>query len=221
MIHEQRPEAARTRLLAPCVGHRKSNGPAATPARRVAAAVRRRPMEPDRFLDNALEHLEAVHRLAVLLRPRATDAADLTMQTFAIASGAADRFERQRLGLRVWLLKLLAAVYRRTRRSAMPPSAGGPPPGRNHRPSRDVAQTAPDACHPDVALRRAIVQLPRESQAILLLWSVEDLTCREIACVLGLPVGTVIRRLDLAKRHVAGAMDRSPVRPGARPGGRI
>ncbi len=232
MIHEQRPEAAVARLSVLCLGHRRSNSPAATPARHVAAAVRGRPMDPDWFLALALEHLEAVHRLAVLLRPRAADAADLTMKTYTIASGAADRFERQQLGLRLWLLKLLAAVYRRTRRSALPRSADGLPFGRDPGPGREGVEGAPDACHPDVAVHRAIVQLPREPQAILLLWSVEGLTCREIAAVLSLPVRAVIRRLDRAKRFVAAAMDRSgstvpshppgpPVRTSARPGERI
>ncbi len=157
----------------------------------------RRPTDAERFMDLALEHLEAVHRLAVLLSPSLADAADLTMMTYTIASRAADRFERQQLGLRPWLLKLLAAACRRRRRGTVLRSADGPPP--------------PGTSHPDVAMKRAIERLPRMSRAILLLWSVENLASCAIADVLGLPVGSVIRRLHRARRLVAEAMDRSRV----------
>jgi RNA polymerase sigma-70 factor (ECF subfamily) len=57
-------------------------------------------------------------------------------------------------------------------------------------------------------IRRAIGQLPREQQAILSLFYVEELSLRSIAEALSLPIGTVKSRLHYARNNLKEVIER-------------
>jgi RNA polymerase sigma-70 factor (ECF subfamily) len=65
------------------------------------------------------------------------------------------------------------------------------------------------------ATARAIESLPEEQRAVLALVCVEDLSYRETAEVLGIPIGTVMSRLSRARRSLAAALRHEEDRPGA------
>jgi RNA polymerase sigma-70 factor (ECF subfamily) len=65
-------------------------------------------------------------------------------------------------------------------------------------PERDLLRRDEDAC-----VRRALAELPEDSREILVLRDIEDCSYREIADVLGLPLGTVMSRLSRARKAFA------------------
>jgi RNA polymerase sigma-70 factor, ECF subfamily len=68
--------------------------------------------------------------------------------------------------------------------------------------------SAEDAQNEVAAIREAIGQLPREQQAILSLFYVEELSIRNIAEALCLPAGTVKSRLHYARSNLKDVMER-------------
>jgi RNA polymerase sigma factor (sigma-70 family) len=58
------------------------------------------------------------------------------------------------------------------------------------------------------ALREAIKQLPQEQQAVLSLFYMEELSLRDIAEALSLPVGTVKSRLHYARSNLREVIER-------------
>lgn len=64
------------------------------------------------------------------------------------------------------------------------------------------------------ATARAIESLAEEQRAVLALVCVQDLSYRETAEVLGIPIGTVMSRLSRARRILAGAVLDEEDRPG-------
>lgn len=60
--------------------------------------------------------------------------------------------------------------------------------------------------HVDDRLKIAIDALSDEHRSVLLLWGVEGMKYREIAEILGVPLGTVMSRLHRARKAVADAL---------------
>jgi RNA polymerase sigma-70 factor (ECF subfamily) len=55
----------------------------------------------------------------------------------------------------------------------------------------------------DQQLVRALDDLPEDYRAIILLWAVEELSYKEIAAALEIPIGTVMSRLHRARHRLA------------------
>lgn len=74
-----------------------------------------------------------------------------------------------------------------------------------------AAKEAPaDDMHDEAgAIREAIGRLPREQQAILSLFYLEELPIRSIAEALSLPIGTVKSRLHYARNHLKDVVERN------------
>jgi RNA polymerase sigma-70 factor (ECF subfamily) len=60
--------------------------------------------------------------------------------------------------------------------------------------------------HLDERLKRALENLQEEYQLVLLLWAVEELSYKEIAEVLDVPIGTVMSRLHRARQKLAAQL---------------
>jgi RNA polymerase sigma-70 factor (ECF subfamily) len=157
----------------------------------------------------ALPHLDSVYRMARALGSDAAEADDLVQETFTRAYRAFDRFELHEFGAKPWLLRILQNVFytakgkqRREPRlledidlshfvdelswsERMPVSAGGL-----------------DWDHFDEELKSAVAQLQPEYRIVLLLWSIEGLSYREIADLCECALGTVMSRLYRARRTV-------------------
>ncbi len=58
------------------------------------------------------------------------------------------------------------------------------------------------------AVRRLILELPEDQRAVLMLVSVDGLSYKEAADVLGVPMGTVMSRLARARARLADALGR-------------
>jgi RNA polymerase sigma-70 factor (ECF subfamily) len=60
------------------------------------------------------------------------------------------------------------------------------------------------------AVEQAIQRLPEEFRSVLVLVCIEDLSYREAAEVLGVPIGTVMSRLARARRNIASDLGLEP-----------
>ena len=141
-------------------------------------------------------HHAMLYRYAYRLAASTADAEDLTQQTFLVAQTKLHQLrEPQSAG--PWLKAILRNCYL----------------GQQH--NRTVSESTLDLSLdwlPDEAeqpndidreaLDRALDELPEEFRIVLLLFYFEQLTYREIAEQLGLPLGTVMSRLSRAKSHL-------------------
>jgi len=167
-------------------------------------------LERERFEAMALEHLDAVHRMAMHLAREPNEAADLVQETYLRALKSSDGFEERGGGIRSWLFTILHnTFYSRVKRAKRSPMAveaffgeASAEPGPDEPPAAwDLASF--DWEHVDGRLREAIDELRPEHREALLLWGVEGLKYREIAAITGVPIGTVMSRLHRARKILA------------------
>lgn len=163
-------------------------------------------MDREEFETLALEHMQAVYRMALQLTRHPDDAADLVQETYLRALGVADRFEERGGGIRSWLFKILHNAFysRMSQRRRGPASIDHADLHPDQAPGPDEAKPAWDIAgldweHVDDRLKEAIERLSSEYRIVLLLWGVEGMKYREIADVLDVPIGTVMSRLYRAR----------------------
>lgn len=155
----------------------------------------------DRFSDDLIAFLPNLRRFALSLC-RSTDLADDLVQiTAERALAARDRFDPS-TRIEAWLLRILRNAWiDHARRTATQGT------------SVDIEET-PDASIADgtahvesvLMLRRtetAIATLPDDQREVMMLVCVDDLSYREAAEVIGVPIGTVMSRLARARLALA------------------
>jgi RNA polymerase sigma-70 factor (ECF subfamily) len=189
-------------------GHGREPGRETEPARETMAE--RASVDPDkaqRFREIALPHLDAVYTLARYLLRNADDADDAVQECYLRALRHFDAF--QGTSIRPWLMAILRNVCRAEyarRTTADVPDA-------------DVAEAAvPLWQEPQQTPEREILgrmdgevvrglltALPDQFREVLVLREVNDLSYRDIANVIGAPVGTVMSRLARARMMLRDA----------------
>ncbi len=167
-------------------------------------------MDRNQFEDLALEHLDAVYRMAMQLSRHPDEAADLVQETYLKALRAADGFEERGGGIRSWLFKILHNVFcTRIRRAEREPISvdefhdladGDPGPGE---PAPAWNLSAFDWEQVDERLKSTIENLQPQYRVVLLLWGVEGMKYRQIAEIERIPIGTVMSRLFRARNILA------------------
>ncbi len=143
--------------------------------------------------DLVQQHYVFLYRFAYRLCGSSHDAEDLTQQAFLAAQRHHDQI-RDAGKVRAWLVAILRNAYRRSfRRQA----AGRP------LPLDDIPEPAlepPDDQPLDEAqLQAALAELPEEFRSVIVLYYLEQLSYREIAELLEIPIGTVMSRLSRGK----------------------
>ena len=162
----------------------------------------------------ALVHLDTIYNSAIRMTGNATDAEDLVQETFLKAYRFFHKFRKDSNCL-AWLFKIMKNSYiNRFRQKAREPitistDAGGPeketgfpePPGTDADPADLMYEKLLDD-----EVEAAVRALPEEFKLVVLLSDVEGLQYREIADVLGCPIGTVRSRLsrgrNLLRKHL-------------------
>jgi RNA polymerase sigma-70 factor (ECF subfamily) len=171
-------------------------------------------VERSEFEKLSLEHLDAVYRMALQLAKHPDEASDLVQETYLRALKSSAGFEEKGGGVRSWLFTILHNVfYTRAKRKARGPVSVGEfheADGNTRQP--DEAPPAWDLRsidweHVDGRLKGAIDALSEEHREVLLLWGVEGMKYREIAGVLGVPIGTVMSRLHRARAILADSLE--------------
>ena len=162
------------------------------------------PGKARRFRDAALPHLDDAYTLARYLLRDATDAEDAVQECYLRALRHFDSYRGP--AMKPWLLAILRNVCKvEFARRALQPM----PPGRNEdEPAEDPPlwqepPPSPEAellrRHDDEAIRRLVASLPEPFREAIVLRDINDLSYRDIAEVLGVPVGTVMSRLARAR----------------------
>jgi RNA polymerase sigma-70 factor (ECF subfamily) len=159
-------------------------------------------MEFNDFTDEILPHLPALLRLA--RRFSRHDAEDLVQETFVRALAARHRY-RAGSNARAWLCRILCNLAVSAQRRQM----------RDRRLQTRVIELAPASIHVEPRadrdkLRAALDALSPDERRLLELADVDGLRYREIARVLGCPIGTVMSRLHRARRHLSRAAQTPP-----------
>ncbi|ACB77054.1 RNA polymerase sigma factor [Opitutus terrae] len=148
-------------------------------------------------------HYTALYRFALSLARNAQDAGDLVQQTFFVwaTKGASLRDATK---AKSWLFTTLYREFLRTRRhDARATSLDSLPEPEREIATEDVNQVAQlDA--PAVML--ALQNVDETFRAPLTLFYLQDLSYREIADVLDVPIGTVMSRLSRGKAQLRAAL---------------
>ena len=166
-------------------------------------------MDPERtrrFEGLARPNMSAAYNLALWMTRNPADAQDIVQEAFLRAFRFFDGYRGG--DARAWMLQIVRNTARSwlgANRSAilereMPESAEPVAP-----PADDPAERA--ASQADAQqLRAAIAALPEDYREVLVLREFEGLSYREIAEVVGTPVGTVMSRLSRARDRLAASV---------------
>jgi RNA polymerase sigma-70 factor, ECF subfamily len=149
-----------------------------------------------------LVHLDGVFRLALWLIGNRAEAEDVVQETFMHALQSFHRFEPG-TNARAWLFSIMRHVrsnrLRASRRAPIDASDG------DHVERIPAVEQTPQHLTEREVLD-ALAELPPGFQEIVLLCDVEELSYKEIARVLDIPMGTVMSRLHRARRLLRTAL---------------
>jgi RNA polymerase sigma-70 factor (ECF subfamily) len=166
----------------------------------------------DEFEAEALRHLDALYRTALRMTRSEADAEDLVQETYIRAFRFRDQFT---LGtnMKAWLFRILTNTFINTyrRKSAQPEVTDleGVDEFSLYRHMADdrAASSSPD---PEAELLKGVVdtevtealeELPEKFRTTVLL-DVEGFSYKEIAEMLGIPIGTVMSRLHRGRKFL-------------------
>jgi len=174
-----------------------------------------RPDTLDAFETEALSHLDALYGVATRLTRNPADAEDLVQDTLIKAMRARDQFQPG-TNLKAWLFKILTNTFiNRYRRGGLERSVLDGP---DTEPLADGwmstasmnAMRDPEtlALRPllEAEIDRALSKIPEEFRLAVVLSDVEELSYKEIAEVMGCPIGTVMSRLHRGRKLMQKAL---------------
>lgn len=156
----------------------------------------------DQFEKLALEQIDMLYRVARRMCRDAHRAEDLVQETYLRAFRSRDDFDLQEYGIRPWLVRILHNLHvSRGQREARQPALVDD----EHLHSAAVAaEVIPGNWEGmDQQLKRAFENMPEEYQSVMHLWAIEELSYKEIADALNVPLGTVMSRLHRARGRLS------------------
>jgi RNA polymerase sigma-70 factor, ECF subfamily len=162
-----------------------------------------------RFRDLALPYLDDVYSLARYLLGNAVEADDAVQECYLRAYRHFDTYRGPEI--KPWLF----AILRNVCHSARAKAASGPQSSSNGdidettvpvwsepapTPESEIVQR-----HESETIRELVAALPSPFREVIVLREIEDLSYREIADIVGVPVGTVMSRLARARTMLRAA----------------
>jgi RNA polymerase sigma-70 factor (ECF subfamily) len=180
--------------------------PRIAPPARAAAAPTASSAEPRRVTlspDRAVEHVDRLFRVAMMICGNRDEAEDLVQETYAqVLARPRTVHADNELGYLVRALRNthLNGLRRRQRRVRTAPLAEDAPVAATHEHEGDAALLRS-------ALRDAIAALAPAYREVLLQVDVAGMSYREAAAALGVPEGTIMSRLYRARQAVARQLE--------------
>jgi RNA polymerase sigma-70 factor (ECF subfamily) len=174
----------------------------------------RRYLSGDRGAFAALveRHERRMYNLALRMTGREEDARDATQDAFLTALRKLSSF-RGEAAFTTWMHRVTVnACYdllRKRQRQPLLDLGDDDRPGREPPPAPDPA----DASNLSIDVQRALLEVPPDFRAVMILHDVNDLPQDEVAAILGIAVGTVKSRLHRGRVTLARAMGIERERP--------
>ena len=172
------------------------------------------------FEAQALPLADALYRTAVRMTGESASAEDLVQDAYLKAFRAYGRFEKG-TNFKAWIFTILTNAFineyrRKSHGAAVTDFAEAEPAGEPeavHLKAEDVDRLGD---HLGDAAAKALAKVPPEFRLPFLLSTFEDLSYKEIAGVLGIPMGTVMSRLFRARRILREELASAATREGVR-----
>lgn len=151
------------------------------------------------FEEEAMPHAARLFRLAMWLERNRADAEDAVQETMVQAMRSFHRYQRG-TNCRAWLITILQRVISNRRRARGRSMLVSDPDDR-------IAETVPFVPPvpqelTDEVMLASLRTLPLAFQEVILLCDIEDLSYREAAEALNIPIGTVMSRLHRGRARL-------------------